>query len=86
MCKMLKSDSIVIYLYAPPGECLKRINVQSRPMLAQHEDPQKVADDIFEQRKTLYLQTAWLLINTSGRSIEQVSKIVYEEISKCIGG
>ena len=84
--KMLKSNSIVVYLYTSPDECLKRINVKSRPLLAQHNDPQKAASNIFEQRKYLYLKTAWLLVSTNGRSIEQVSKIVYDEISKCIGG
>lgn len=85
MCELLKKDSIVICLYAPPSECLKRINIESRPLLAQYKDPQKAAEEIFEKRKALYLETAWLLVNTSGRSKEQVSKIVYDEISKCIG-
>lgn len=85
MCEMLKKDSIVVCLYAPPAECLTRIDIQSRPLLAQHENPLKVAEEIFAKRKTAYLKTAWLLVNTSGRSIEQVSKIVYDEIGKCIG-
>ncbi len=86
MCKMLKKNSIVIYLHAMPSECLKRIKVESRPLLARHEDPLNAANDIFNQRKASYLKTAWLLVNTNGRSIEQVSKIVYDEVNKCIRG
>ena len=86
MCRLLKNNSIVICLYAPPSECLKRINIKTRPLLAQHDDPQKVAEIIFNKRKSIYLKTSWLLVNTNGRTVEQVSKIVYDEISKCIGG
>lgn len=86
MSDMLKKESIVIYLHASPSECLKRIDASSRPLLAQHKNPLKVATELFEKRKELYLKTAWLLVNTNNRTVEQVSKIVYDEICKCIGG
>ncbi|MDR0661256.1 MAG: type I 3-dehydroquinate dehydratase [Prevotellaceae bacterium] len=83
--KQLKTQSIVVCLYATPNQCLKRINVSSRPLLAKCDNPEQAASDLFEERKELYLKTAWLLVNTNGRTIEQVSKIVYDEISMCIG-
>lgn len=84
--ELLQKNSMSIWLYASPKQCLSRINVASRPILAKHDNPEQAAKDIFEERKALYAKTAWLLVNTNNRSAKEVSQIVYDEVSKCIRG
>lgn len=84
--RLLRERSIVVWLHASPARCVSRIDVASRPLLARHDSPVEAAERLFNERKALYAQTAWLLVNTNGRAPKQVSQIVYDEISKCIRG
>ncbi|MDR0687568.1 MAG: hypothetical protein LBF55_02650 [Prevotellaceae bacterium] len=86
LSKRLKENSIVVWLYASPERCLSRISVDTRPLLAQHANPQQAAAELFEKRKFLYAKTAWMLISSAARSAEQVSRLIYDEISKAING
>ena len=84
--RLLRERSIVTWLHASPGQCVKRINIASRPLLACHERPDEAAATIFEERKASYARAAWMLVATGERDPRQVSNIVYEEICKCIRG
>ncbi|MDR3366129.1 MAG: NAD(P)-binding domain-containing protein [Prevotellaceae bacterium] len=82
--KLLKEHSIVVWIYAPPACCLSRIDVSTRPLLASHADPQQAAAELFEKRKFLYAKTAWMLVSSHCRSEAQVSRLIYDEISKVL--
>ncbi|MDR2129683.1 MAG: hypothetical protein LBP56_00715 [Odoribacteraceae bacterium] len=84
--RLLRSRSIVVWLYASPEQCMRRIDVASRPLLACHARPDEAAEALFRERKALYARTAWMLIDTGGRTSKQVSQVVYEEISRSIRG
>ncbi|MDR0712102.1 MAG: hypothetical protein LBF67_07150 [Prevotellaceae bacterium] len=81
---LLKENSIVVWIYAPPACCLSRIDVSTRPLLAQHANPQQAAAELFEKRKFWYAKTAWMLVNSSCRNEAQVSQLIYDEISKVL--
>lgn len=78
----LRELSWVIWLYARPEICVGRIEVPTRPLLARYADPVRAAGELFESRKSDYAQVADLLISTNDRNVEEVSEIIYGEISK----
>jgi shikimate dehydrogenase len=82
----LKESSIVVWIYASPKCCVDRISVGTRPLLAQHDNPLQAAVELFEKRKFLYAKAAWMLVNSASRSVEQVSQLIYDEITKAIHG
>ncbi|MDR3187856.1 MAG: NAD(P)-binding domain-containing protein [Prevotellaceae bacterium] len=84
LSKLLKENSIAIWIYAPPACCLSRIDVSTRPLLARHANPQQAAEELFEKRKSQYAKTAWMLVNTTCRSEVQVSRLIYDEISNIL--
>ncbi len=86
LSKLLKENSIVVWIYASPEKCLSRIHVPSRPILAQHADPKKAAVEIFEKRKFLYAKTSWMLVSSNTRTPNQVAEFIYEEVSKVLHG
>jgi shikimate kinase len=75
-----------VWLYASPESCVSRISIDTRPLLAQHANPQQAAVGLFEKRKFLYAKTAWMLVSSTSRSAEQVSLLIYDEISKALNG
>ena len=80
--KLLKERSIAVWIYAPPARCVSRIDVSTRPLLARCANPRQAAEALFEERKFLYAKTAWMLVSSRDRSAEQVSRLIYDEISK----
>jgi shikimate dehydrogenase len=84
LSRLLKENSIVVWIYAPPACCVSRIDVSTRPLLAQHVNPQQAATELFEKRKFLYAKTAWMLVNSHCRNEAQVSQLIYDEISKVL--
>jgi shikimate dehydrogenase len=84
LSKLLKENSIVVWIYASPERCVSRIDIASRPMLARYANPHSAAAELFEQRKFLYAKTAWLLVCSNTRTPEQVAQFVYEEVSKVL--
>jgi shikimate dehydrogenase len=83
--ELLKKNSIVVWLYAPPETCISRIDIASRPLLAGQKNPQQAAIEMFNQRKFAYAQTAWMLVSGKERSANEVSQIIYDELRKIIG-
>ncbi|GHT67520.1 hypothetical protein FACS189452_05390 [Bacteroidia bacterium] len=82
---MLHQNSIVIWLYAPVEECLANIeNIVSRPLLMQGSNPLFTAKKLFEERIPMYAQTAWMLVNTSNKTTEQVTKTIYDEVNRVL--
>lgn len=65
-----------------PEICVGRIEVPTRPLLARYADPVRAAGELFESRKSDYARVADLLISTNDRNVEEVSEIIYGEISK----
>ncbi|MDR1225537.1 MAG: hypothetical protein LBK47_01385 [Prevotellaceae bacterium] len=84
--KLLKENSIVVWIYASPEKCVNRIDVPSRPILARHADPYSAAVELFEKRKFMYAQTSWMLVSSNHRTPEQVSNFIYEEVGKVLRG
>jgi shikimate dehydrogenase len=84
--RRLKERSIVVWIYASPKRCVSRISVDTRPLLAQHGNPLQAAAKLFEKRKFLYAKAAWMLVSSADRSAEQVSLLIYDEISKAFHG
>ncbi|MDR0544448.1 MAG: AAA family ATPase [Odoribacteraceae bacterium] len=83
---LLRARALVIWLHASTEQCLRRINIASRPLLARSDDPRQAAAEIYRTRKHLYASVADLLVDTSGRTSEQVNQIIHEEINTCIRG
>ncbi|MGL5914591.1 MAG: shikimate kinase, partial [Bacteroidales bacterium] len=81
LAQQLKEQSIVIWIYASPNICLKRIDINSRPLLAQHANPLQAAKALFHKRKFVYAQTAYLLVNANNNSAKIVSNKIYDEIN-----
>ncbi|GHT11339.1 hypothetical protein AGMMS4956_04230 [Bacteroidia bacterium] len=80
---LLHQKSIAVWLYAPLEQCLQNIaDIASRPLLMQSDDPQTTAQKLFEQRKQMYAQTSWMLVNTKEKTTQQIVQIVYDEIDK----
>jgi len=80
--RLLKENSMVVWIYASPETCVNRIDVATRPLLAGHENPLQAAKELLEQRKFMYAKSAWLLVSSNQRTPEQVSNFIYEEVSK----
>ncbi|MEI6091692.1 MAG: shikimate kinase [bacterium] len=58
---LLKEHSLVIYLYAPFEDCMKRADVANRPKL---RDTEENLLKLFDKRKKLYFMTSDLLIDS----------------------
>lgn len=80
--RLLKEKSVTVWLRADPGDCVNRIEVGSRPLLAKHADPRKAANEIFESRKGYYAETACTEISCEGRDVNDICDLIYEEIIK----
>lgn len=83
--ELLNEKSRVVWLYARPEICVHRIDVNTRPLLALEKHPVETARRLFEERKAYYARTAWLLVSGNCRNAEEVSRLIYEEISKSDG-
>ncbi|MGL4956906.1 MAG: shikimate kinase [Bacteroidales bacterium] len=80
LAQRLKSSATVVWLYASPSVCLERINVATRPLLAQQSEPLQAAQQLFAERKFAYAHTAHLLINASVNNPQVISQKIYDQI------
>jgi shikimate kinase len=78
--ELLKSNSLVIWLYSSIGTSLKRIPKGTRPLL-NCEDPEKEAQRILNDRLFRYAQAADLVVSSEGGASQVVEKIS-DEINK----
>ncbi len=71
--RLLKSSGWIVALLATPETLYKRIQgKRARPLLADKEDPVKVLDEIYEERKGIYAQ-ADFQINTEDKDVYQIA-------------
>lgn len=79
--KLLKEKSIVVWLQADPADCVKRLDISSRPLLAQSHHPGETAKTIFEKRVKYYAETASLSIACETLSPTKICNLIYEKIN-----
>lgn len=82
--KLLKKESLPIWLYASPERIVKRIKAGSRPLLDVC-NPEEKAKEILQERIGRYGKAAEMIVNTDNRSQEQIVAKLYEEISMAFG-
>lgn len=84
---LLKDNSIVVWLYSSPEESVSRIkensDIEDRPLL-NCDDPVKRARNILANRLKFYAETADIVVNTNGKTIEKTVGKIYGEINKAI--
>lgn len=67
----MKEKGIVVFLDATPEEILRRLeDDQTRPLLS--GDKKSKVSKILEARKSLYLEAADLIVETTGKSIDSI--------------
>jgi shikimate kinase len=76
----LKKTSRMVYLTASLEEIMRRTNVnKSRPLL-DVENPTEEATRLSNERKPIYEKYAELMVNTSGKTPDEVVETVLEEL------
>lgn len=71
--ELLMRNSLVIYLYAPLEDCMKRADVANRPKL---RDTVENVQKLYDKRKKLYFMTSDLLIDSRFDFDKTVSALV----------
>jgi shikimate kinase len=78
--KLLKSKTLVVWMYASPEEIVKRLKPGKRPLL-DVENPLEKAQELFALRRTHYAKIADIIINTEFGLKDKISQKIYEEIN-----
>lgn len=68
-----------IWLYTSPETSVRRSKGENRPLL-QTENPLERAFGLMEERRAFYASSSDLMVNTEGRSAEEVAAMIAEEI------
>lgn len=82
--ELLKSKSLVIWMYASPEAIVKRVKPGTRPLL-EVDDPLQKAHELLNARLEYYAKTADIIINTEFGIKDEISQKLYEEISTTFG-
>ncbi len=78
-CQLLKENGLVFFLFATPEEIMKRLEQdKSRPLL-KGDKKQKITE-LYEERMSLYKDTADFVIDTTGKKVDEIVK----EIVLCL--
>ncbi|MBK8809096.1 MAG: shikimate kinase [Bacteroidales bacterium] len=80
----LRSQSLVIWLFASPEAIVARLKPGKRPLL-EVADPLAKAKELLGQRLHYYAQTADILISTERNLKELTTEKIYDEINKTFG-
>jgi shikimate dehydrogenase len=75
----IKDHSMVVWLYATPCNCLKRIPPSTRPLL-ESENPIETANQLFKKRIGYYAQAADIVVSNESKTMTQVAGKIHEEI------
>ena len=75
--KMLKGNTLSIWLNVSSEKSIQRIKSGTRPLL-DCENPVEKAEKIFKERKLFYEYTASRVINTENLTIEEVVDNIYK--------
>tara|TARA_B100000579_G_scaffold204700_1_gene167320 strand:- start:1289 stop:1801 length:513 start_codon:yes stop_codon:yes gene_type:complete len=77
--KFLNENGFTIYLKTSLSLLAKRLNGENRRPLLKNKDLQKTLDSIYHKRKKLYEDTADLIIETDGKSLNRITSIIQEK-------
>jgi shikimate kinase len=72
--ELLRSETLPIYLFAPPAELWRRVRKSSRRPLLQVADPYARLCELFEQRHCLYCDVAAFTVETGRASIRSAAE------------
>lgn len=82
----LKKSCVVVWLWASPEECVRRVaGDDSRPLL-NVKDKGSAAKKIIERRRMLYTSASDLIVGTENRSAKEVAKLVIDETGIALEG
>jgi len=78
---LLKKSGMVFYLLSSIEQLLKRTaKSKTRPLLEQSLDREKTIRDLVSDRDELYREVASSVIDTTGKKLNEVVKIIKQEI------
>ncbi len=80
----LKENALTFWLYNSVETSVERANDGTRPLL-NVDDPVEKASNLFQKRIPLYAATTDMLVNTEGKTVEQITKKIYAENNKAFG-
>jgi len=80
---LLKEHCLVLWLYATPEATVKRINLESRPLL-NVENPLEKAIKLFGERKPFYAKASDVIFNTEKFDAESISDKIIDEINRIL--
>ena len=80
---LLKEHCLVLWLYATPEATVKRINLESRPLL-NVENPLEKAIKLFDERKPFYAKASDVIFNTEKFDAESISDKIIDEINRIL--
>ena len=77
--KFLKKNGFTIYLKTSLPILVKRLKGKNRRPLLDNNDLQETLDRIYHKRRKLYKDTADLIIETDGKSLNRIASIIQEK-------
>ena len=77
--KFLNENGFTIYLKTSLPILAKRLNGKNRRPLLKNKDLQKTLTVIYHKRRKLYEDTADLIIETDGKSLNRITSIIQEK-------
>ncbi len=80
--KILKENSLVVWLWASPKTILERVPKDgSRPLL-EVDNPIQIIEKLLGKRKCQYAEVSDIMINTDGKNPKEISERIIYEINK----
>ena len=70
----LLSNSLVVWLFSPLAQCLKRINFDDKPLLK--SNPKANAEDLFKVRKKSYFKYADVIVPNMGNIEDTIENLL----------
>jgi len=78
--KMIKNAGLVVYLYSSIEQLLRRTaKSKTRPLLENSTDRKKTITELVEARDVYYREVASLVIDTTGKKLHEVIKVILRE-------
>jgi shikimate kinase len=82
---LLKKTGLVFYLSSSIEQLLRRTaKSKTRPLLEQSLDREKVLRDLVSDRDGFYREVASSVIDTTGKQLNEVVKIIKQEIESVV--
>jgi len=79
---ILQEKTLCFWLDASVEYCLDTLDISNRPLL-QVDNPLVKAKELYESRVEDYALSAHVLMNVEGKTTNEISNKIYEEISEC---